>query len=281
MSSKQAGLIGAMKWLVPRYPEQGDKLFKLGSVLTDPYNLESSLTQYTNVAEVPDEDIRDQSNAIRNAIHNFSSQNRSVSASLEAPLSSILDGRFGLEAGSGSTSDIDIAAINITAKAFNPSPDYMNKVLELPEVVERVRSTRFSQSLYIVIGVATAEGLSVTETKDKTSKAGIVASITVPPAGVGGGINASYEKTKGSHSVLSAQNRLNFAYRAREFEYKRWRRTLNEVGDVTAGALMGKGDEEDYPEDGNWDSAKAEFVFLEDSDIDWKEGNDSDSDDLE
>jgi len=57
-------LAGKMKWLVARYPKPVGELICLGSILTDPEDPESSLNR-KNRAEIPAEDILDDSAAIR------------------------------------------------------------------------------------------------------------------------------------------------------------------------------------------------------------------------
>lgn len=271
MSQQQTGLTGAMKWLVLRYPEPKGTLIKLGSVLTDPHDPESSLTQHSNIVRVPETHIRDHSNAVRNAVHTSLSQNLGSSAKLAIPILSTVTGNLGLVGESTSTIKTDITAAEVTAKVFNPSKEYMKQVLELPGVIERLRATVFAQSLYIIIGVATAKELTVAEKRDENCKAEVVASVTVPSASSDNRAELHYDTNQVTSADLVTDGLVDFAYRVREFEYSRipWSQ-LSAGKDVTEGALMGRDSEQESSDDDSYENDKAEFCYLEDEDCDWK-----------
>lgn len=265
-----------MKWLVVRYPEPAGKLIKLGSILTDPYDPESSLTQLSGIVPINAEngvEIRDHSDAVRQAVNSHVSRDVSASLNSDTPGlgSSAPSLATSLQGDQGMISETAVTAPEIKAEVFIPHDRYMDQVLLLGDVKKRLRRTMFTQSLYIIIGVATAKGLSITETRTASSNVRVAASLSTPSSVLKGQAKISFATNQQSSSNLSTHGLVDFAYRVREFYYYPLRGELGNGKDVTLGAMMSNRDELESEENTQNQDGSSSFTYLEEDDEDVKE----------
>jgi hypothetical protein len=227
-----------MKWLVPRYPEEPGTLMILGSILSDPENLESSLNRLSGVVPIPERDVRDQSKAVRQQVQTELSQQSSLL--LKAMSSSpLLGAGVAVEGHLTHGVETTVGALGVSAKVFIPTEEYMKKALEDSSVKKFAKSGLFAKSLYIIVGVATASKLVLKETQSASHGGSVDAQLAPPGSGTELATKAAHEKTGKSTSTLEVEGECDFAYRVREFQYSKIWRSFKDKRDVTEGALFG------------------------------------------
>merc|ERR1712000_238902 len=167
MSQSSGRLAGRMKWLVARYPKESGKLITLGSILTDPEEPETRLNRDEVVPINPD-DIMDESLAVsRKVAAELSEESnvllKAVPPEIFGPGVSV-DGKLT----AGVTTIVE--AMNVQAQVFLPRrpEEYMNASLDHVEVQNWVRKHFFVKCpLYLIVGVATANKLSIKESQSR------------------------------------------------------------------------------------------------------------------
>jgi len=235
MSAPPGGLVGPKVWLVPRYSQPAGTLIKLGSILTNPYNPETSLNLQENLNPI-DIQIRDASHSVRIAITSTSTENTSTKIGGNVPISHIINMRLSLSGSTKQDITTTLKATNITAKYFLPDDAYCRSIFEKPDVVKHVRFGGFPP-LYLIIGVATASQLNVTENiqQDHTTEFTIANSAEARPS-------ISHNQNLSS-TIESSIAGVDFAYRVRELVCYRFLHRITQR-DVIEGTLMSGGVEE-------------------------------------
>jgi hypothetical protein len=234
-----------MKWLVARYPQPPGTLIVLGSILTDPENPESSINRKTGVEPISREDRYDNSPAVRQQVHSALSKNTSALLKAVPPNSPLFSAGVTVEGRSSKDVQTAIEALNIRAEVFIPDKPYMDAALAKPEVVAEVKRGLWAKSLYIIVGVATASGLTVKEDTTAETKVGLEADVAIAGSGATGKAEVSHGKKAAGGVELEVQGDCDFAYRVREFEYSKLFRKFRDQGDRTEGALLGAGRDDD------------------------------------
>ncbi|KAJ3546553.1 hypothetical protein NM208_g1945 [Fusarium decemcellulare] len=273
MPRKPGKPAGSMKWHVLRYPERPGTFVELGAILKDPYEVEDALTQDGGVTSPPLNDIKDVSEATTMAIQsNLATQTH---GHLRALIPTSLPVDVGGSMGAGAESDIEstVRACNVRAKVFRPSEEYMNDVLRNTRVVKHLRESGFGgHTLYVIVGMATAQNLVVSEATNRGRHAEGELHTAVPTmaeAGAGLASGKSFAKAVDftiDHDVV-------FAYRVKEFHWSRIRRKLKEREHITEGAMFDTEDKQ---------SGEGTVPSMEDYDFEFEEfldDNDSDGGD--
>ncbi|PMD47786.1 hypothetical protein L207DRAFT_561205 [Hyaloscypha variabilis F] len=232
----QAGdLVGPMKWLIPRYAEKPGSIMRLGSILTDAENLESSLNLH-NIIEIPEQDKRDASNAVKRYVESELCQSNSllVKAVPLIPAFSAgasVDGHWSHDVRS------TVEALNVRAVVFIPTGEYMEEALKNEHVIGYARRGLFGKRLYIIVGTATASKLSIKENQSSGSGTSSSTNFMAPTvAEVEAGV--SHENGARFQSKLEVGEDCDFAYRVREFLYSK-AFGLRDKGDRTRKAMFG------------------------------------------
>jgi hypothetical protein len=217
-----AGLAGEMKWLVARYPKPPGTMIKLGSILKDPKEPESSLNleSAAGIKAVPN--IRDESVAIKANITSELSTNLSALLELVPPANPIADAAAKLKADKSKSSETVVEALNVRAEIFLPTDEYMKDALTDSKVIAYVKEgVAFSKSVYIIVGVATAEKLNLKETLEKEASASGSISASI----ASGAAKTNAELTGGEKGKIAIDRKIevdcDFAYRVREFIYSK------------------------------------------------------------
>jgi len=257
MAESSGRLVGDMKWLLARYPKAPGKLIKLGSILTKAEEPESSINRNTEIPTIPDRDKYDESIAVRQHISTTFTSNLSALLKADAPANPLASAGAKIQASSNKDVKTTVDAMNVCAEVFIPTEGYMDEALATPEVIKAVaKDLKFTKSLYIIVGVATAGSLKEKEEISEESKASM--SMNVSLAGSGGGGAAELEGGKKANRDMERDidQECDFAYRVREFEYSRMRRKNNkwvDKGDRTKGTMFGADRDDGYevqkPED--------------------------------
>jgi hypothetical protein len=274
MAQTSGQLAGPMKWLVPRYPEEPGTIMVLGSIITDPYDLESSLNRRSGVTPIPKEDIRDNSNAVKRQIQSNLSSNSSVlfKAMPDLPLFG-----GGIAVGGRLTKGVEtiVNALNVRAKVFIPTPEYMEIALENPEIKAFVKKGLFAKSLYIIVGVATTSQLTIKETQSVDAGGSVEGNLKPPNSGTELAVKIDHDQGGKSTSELEVKEDCDFAYRVREFQYSKIWRAFSDKGPLIHGTLFGRREPGSGGMGGNTGKDNGEdvplFEYFEDDDISAKE----------
>lgn len=233
-------LAGERKWLVARYPKPPGKLIFLGSILTDPEEPETSLNRVTGAVDIPERDTIDDSAAVRQRIHSeLSSNNAGI---LQVALPSSLLFSAGLKAESRSSKELKttVEAMGVSAKTFIPDKPYMDEALSNPEIAAFLKRCAWSRSLYMIVGVATAEGLDLTEEQSQARTTVGSGNLSLDGTGTELAGELSHGTTASSGSKAQTTYATDFAYRVREFKYMRHHKKIKDKGDRTEGTMFGK-----------------------------------------
>lgn len=240
MDHSPGQLVGKMLWLVARYPEKPGVIMKLGSILKDPENLESSLNMHS-IEAIPPSSQRDASLAVRNCVETNLRRNNSALIKATASIPVLTGITAGASADGHWKHDVAITvkAMDVKAISFIPSPEYMKKALKNDAVTEYARSNLFGKPLYIVVGVATAKKLHIKEKRSRENKASVSAHLNAQPVGEFEG-KVSHENVASVEAELDVGDECDFAYRIKEFLCSKVL-GLREKGDRTDKAMFGDG----------------------------------------
>ncbi|KAI1827707.1 hypothetical protein F4861DRAFT_331097 [Xylaria intraflava] len=268
------GLIGPMQWLVPRYPEVPGSIMKLGSILKDPRKLESSLNLHT-IPEIDPKAIRDASQAVQTSLGSEMHKKNGLQAKASTNIPIL---------GAGASTGLDmkhrrnvattVNALNARAVVFMPSDDFMAAALADTKVQKFARDCLFSKPLYVVVGVATASKLWVSESRSEGHEVTANPNVSLPIDTTGlisAGADVGFEHARGSlhRSESEIDEECDFAYRVREFFYSKLRRRVKEGDDYTESALFDS--ERSYGGDDE---------FFEEPKFEWLEPEDFTDEDL-
>lgn len=193
---------------------------------------------------MPGELKLDGSTAVRQQIHSQLSTNFGGFINAVPPESPLFSAGVKLEGKSSKEITTTVEAMDIKAEYIVPNDKFVNKVLAQESVISFAKECNFSQSVFMIVGVATAGSLTIDEEqiREKSLAASANAAVTGTGTELGAGIEAG--KTGKVGGKLSVAKPSDFAYRVREFEYRKWRGKFQDKGDRTEGALFADGDDE-------------------------------------
>jgi hypothetical protein len=301
MSESSGRLVGDMKWLVTRYPKTPCTLIALGAILTDPEDPEtrlnrkgaSGVTEPTvpknngngggtastdpkepeiqvnenGAIDLTGEYIQDESAAVQRTIHAEVHKDDSVLFKVAQPLlgaSLSVDGKLKKDR------KTVVEALDVNAKVLLPSDDYMEKSIKIPAVQKHLKSIFYSKKLYMIIGVATAHKLDIEEETARETSFGVNASAPIPgAAGTDMTAEGHHYRSRNAASRLKIEDKVDFAYRIRQFTYWKHRKNKVKMGeDRTKGALFRAGnDDNDGDSDDDDDNFEAVFNEMKDADV--------------
>lgn len=241
MSNQASGrLAGEKKWLVTRYPKPPGKLIFLGSILTNPEEPETSLNRVTGVLDVPEQDTIDDSAAVRQQIHSELSSNVGALLRVVPPTSLLFSAGMKAEGRSSNEISTTVEAMNVSAKSFIPGKSYMDEALKAPEITRFLKGCAWSRSLYMIVGVATAEALGVAEEQSQEKTIVVSANASLDGTGMELAGELSHGTTASSGSRMDTMHATDFAYRVREFKYMKFSKKVKDKGDRTEGTMFGR-----------------------------------------
>lgn len=241
--AESAGWIkGDKLWHVYNYPPKPKTLMLLGSILTNPHDLESTLNrQQVIMAPFPEDKTLDQTEAARMFMR--SELSKSTGGKLKAllPVSPVASAGGGLSAEASSRLENTIEASHVRAVALMPdvAAEFVDEALQLPKVIEHVRRGFFAEPLYMIVGVATCRKLRMGSASGKGRSGALDLNASVAVAGVEGGLGGSREKTASAEFEVEINEERDFAYRVREFQYSRRKKRIKKAVNVTEGAMFG------------------------------------------
>lgn len=241
MAREPGHIAGDMKWHVYRYPQKPGGLMVLGSILARPDDLESSLNYERGIAPFPADKRLDQTQAVRRVIRAELSHN--LGGRLKAVLPTVspfVSAGGGVEAKIAHSAEATVEALGIRAEIIMPgtAKEYIDEALLAPEVLAYVRKGLYARSLYLIVGVATCKKLIMGESASRERGFSVEGDVNLPPAGIETGAGASVGRDASTGSEVEVQEECAFAYRVREFRYKKWSGSIKVADDVVQGALF-------------------------------------------
>ncbi|EHK48682.1 hypothetical protein TRIATDRAFT_214875 [Trichoderma atroviride IMI 206040] len=265
-----------MKWIVTRYPKPSGQLIALGAILSDPEDPETRLNWHSTT-DIDPKYLIDESTAVQRVIHAGISNDDHIMLKL----TQLLGG--GLNASGGAKDDrkTTIDAVDVEAKTFLPDKKYMNACMETPEVQEYVKKCNFSKTLYMIIGVASANKLRIREESSKQRSAGVGVTASYPGGLDLGTVGGCHKNTQTTVSEMGTEQKCDFAYRIREFTYWKYRREKVKMkADRNAGALFRTGNTEndegyDDSDDSDNDAYENVALFNELKEVDVSRSNET------
>ncbi|KAK4196151.1 hypothetical protein QBC40DRAFT_342945 [Triangularia verruculosa] len=246
--TSQHAFAGSERWVVPRYSSKPGTLIRLGSVLTDPEDLESSLNLNT-IPTIPPALLRDATPEVRLSVQTELSKSNSVLAKAAPALEGLLTLGGGIEHSRSNTltSSLNISG-NVKATCFRAEKSYMDQLLKDKEVISYARRG-LGKPMFVVVGVATAGSVEMKETRQKSRKAGVNGKAGVELIGEGE-FGLERERSDSSSTAVKGEGGLDFAYRVREFSYSRVRGVVKDKGDWTGKVLFAGGNKPQVPAKG-------------------------------
>lgn len=246
MSTPSGRLAGEMKWLVARYPKPPGSMIKLGSILTDSTEPESSLNLESKEGIIPVPNVRDESVAVRATITSELSSNLNALLDVKIPGNPIVDAAVKLQADKSKSVETVVDALNVRAEIFLPSDEYMEEALANPKVINFVKGgvLPFSKCVYVIVGVATAEKLNLEEQVKKEKSASASLGASTPGDAAKAQTELSHGQQSSTKIVREIEVDCDFAYRVRQFIYSKMplsKGKWTKGKDITEGTMFGEG----------------------------------------
>lgn len=252
-----------MKWLVARYPKEPGKLIALGNVLIDPEEPETCLN-LGHVQDVENEKVLDESLAVKQRVEaELSSDN---SALLKAMTPPVFGPGVSVNGKLSTDFKTTVEALNVKAKIFIPSKKYMDQSVENSDVQAYIKKHLFAKSLYMIVGVATANELTINEVQSREANASASAGVAPPGSQVEAAAEASHTRRDTTTMALHIKSECDFAYRIRKFRSWKLRDGVKDKGDRSGGALFGRRDDGSDESDDE-DEFTAGFQAFEEEDV--------------
>jgi hypothetical protein len=241
MPNSSGTIRGDKLWHVYRYPQKPNTLMVLGSILTRPDDLESSLNLGSGIEPFPPDKIEDQTAAVRLFMRSELSRTDGGRIKALLPFSPIASAGGGVSASSARSVEATVEASGVRAVAILPhnAQDYFERALQEPCVLEYVRKGIFSKPLYMIVGVATCQRLTMGDASSRKRSGSVDLDASLPAGGVDAGAGVSSEKGSSADSDREVVEECDFAYRVREFQYSRLKKRIKKSANVTDGALFG------------------------------------------
>ncbi|KAI0836731.1 hypothetical protein F5Y06DRAFT_273241 [Hypoxylon sp. FL0890] len=266
MANPSGRIAGPIRWHIYREPQPPNTRMALGSILTKPDDLETSLNYGSGIETFPSDKVEDCTPIVRRII--TSELTKDVGAKLSALLPALpwVHGGGGLQGGRSRNVQAMVESQNIRAQVILPdtAKEYMDRALLNPRVVEYVKECLFTKPLYLIVGVATCSKLTASETRSAKRNASAEAAVNAMGAQVSGSVLAASQGSVGGEYEVDGE--CDFAYRVREFQYSRRRKVFKKSRDVVEGAMFGLDDGDAGVRTDDEGEDVPQFEYLEDED---------------
>lgn len=231
--------VGDMKWLVLRLPFPPNTTVRLGTVLSEPENLESFLNR-NEIPEIDPDDRQDMSNIVKLRLGTELKKEDSALASAVSKFPTFVSAGASADAHREQTSSMTVDALHVKAEVLlQADKKYMPEALKGQGVLAHLRGIYFSKPLYMVVGVATAGRYARIETRERNSGAGASGHANVEGVAKG---ETGFKHKAGArgNTELEVEDMCVFAYRVRQFSYIKFL-GLCDKGDRTQKAMFDPG----------------------------------------
>jgi len=145
-----------------------------------------------------------------------------------------------------------ISSAPFIEKAMSPSPSSATS-----ELVNFLKQTNYEEAVYMIIGLKTVEGASITtfRRKDRSFTAALRVNATPVGLPLSAGPEATYDGEESDETTFQSSTPIVVAYRLKEIKFGKKRET--KIKDYTAGALFGVSDGQDGTLESQVDGADA------------------------
>ncbi|KAI0102722.1 hypothetical protein GGR51DRAFT_277922 [Nemania sp. FL0031] len=259
---KETGYVaGDMKWHVYRYPQKPKTLMVIGSILTQPDDLESSLNYSSGIEPLGLDQVMDQTIAVRRTVRSELSKNAGGRLKAMLPVNPFVSAGAGIEAERTRQLEATVDALDVRAVAIMPdtAKEYVNRALRTPRVVQYVKEGLWARPLYLIVGTATCKRLVMGDTQSRENTVSAEADVGIAGLGVEAGAGISKGQKASAGSEMEVCEECDFAYRVREFQYSRRRRGIKRTEDWVKGAMFSND-----PDDSTLPLTSAEGELLSD-----------------
>ncbi|KAK5635127.1 hypothetical protein RRF57_010839 [Xylaria bambusicola] len=231
---------GDMKWHIYRYPQKPKTLMVIGSILTRPDDLESSLNYSNGIEPLKPDQVMDQTQAVKRTIRSELSKNAGGRLKAMLPVNPFASAGAGFEADRTRQLEATVDALDVRAVSIMPDPakEYINRALATPRVVQYVKEGLWSRPLYLIVGTATCRKLVMSDSQSVEKKASAEADVAMTATGVEAGTGFSKGHQASVGSEMEVEEECDFAYRVREFQYSRRKKGVKRTKDWLEGAMF-------------------------------------------
>nr|AJD23190.1 putative subtilisin [Onygena corvina] len=268
MAQSSGDYLGAVKWRVAPHPRAAGKCITLGSILTNPEDPDSLLNG-DDMKAIDKKDIIIEHNVNR-TLKRQASRDASLLFKILQPL---LSTGLGAEVVHKHDLETMVEAMDIQEQFirtdWKTTGDYIRDRLKAASVQEYLQSCYFQKKLYMITGVATAKRLSIKQVR--TGQGSLGAKLPAfQLVGIDVGAQARFGHTLDSLSKVTIEEPRDFAYRVRQFTYRKFRtKKIKDGSEKSALAFYDTaGDEYDSDE---YESL-ALFKGFEEDDVDRVDG---------
>ncbi|KAI0885922.1 uncharacterized protein GGS22DRAFT_162300 [Annulohypoxylon maeteangense] len=167
MANTSGRIAGPIRWHIYHEPQPPKTRMSLGSILTKPDDLETSLNYGSDFKEIPEEKRENCTPMVQRIIKSELSKDLSGKLSALLPAFPGISAGGGLEGARSSNAQATFVSQNVRAQIISPdtAKEYMDQALLAPKVLEYVRKCLFTKPLYLIVGVATCSNLTASETR--------------------------------------------------------------------------------------------------------------------
>ncbi|KAI3393856.1 hypothetical protein diail_3531, partial [Diaporthe ilicicola] len=228
--------VGDMKWLVLRLPVPPNTVLQLGTVLSEPENVESFLNR-DEIPTIGQDDRLDMSNIVKLHLGTELKKEDHALASALSKFPAFVDAGASADAHREHTTSTTVDALQVKAEVLlQAAKEYMPAALKTQGVLDYLRGCYFRKPLYMVVGVATAGRYARSERQERSSGAGASGHADVPGI-AGGDTELRHERGANADVELEVEDECVFAYRIRQFSYMKLL-GLRDGGDRTQKAMF-------------------------------------------
>ncbi|KAJ8121403.1 hypothetical protein ONZ43_g2132 [Nemania bipapillata] len=240
---KSTGSIaGEMKWHIYRYPQKPNTLMVIGSILTQPDDLESSLNYSSGIEPLGPDQLMDQTQAVRRTVSSELSSNATSRLKAMIPVNPFISAGAGTEGERTRQLEATMDALGVRALAIMPdtAKEYIDRALATPRVAQYVKEGLWARSLYMIVGTATCRKLVLEDTQSRVKRisADLDIGVGILAPSVEAGVGGSKGQESSTSSGVEVQEECDFAYRVREFQYSRRKRGFKNTRDWVQGAMF-------------------------------------------
>lgn len=236
----------------------------LGSILTEPHELESSLNRRQLIkSPFPKDKTEDQTEDAQRFVRSMQSQSTGARLKAVLPFSPVASAGGGLSGEVSRSVEDTVEAEGVRAVVIwqDVATDWVNEALQLASVAKHVQRWAFGVPLFMIVGVATCQRLRMGRARSQGLRGSLEVDGSVGVGGVEAGVGAWRDKAAAGGFEVEIDEERDFAYRVREFQYSRRRKQVKKSADVTAGAMFGNGGGDGNDDDEDGDVVEWEPVF--------------------
>lgn len=238
----------------------------LGSILGLPYAPDASILNFGSIEPIDAHLIKPETELARFAVSQAFNAGLGAKLEVSSPLAPLLSVAPSLGLNFHSTRVESLQAKRFCVTTFwNPPKEYVDRALRIPEVMEYIKESWFTNPVYMVVSVAVAA--VVTRDSRNSSSIDANAGVSVSPPGTGVAFATELSGSRGSRGRLeeeTVEQDTILAYRVRRIQYEKRKDVFVKAKDNESSfGLFGQehDQEEDREDDDNGDSDVPRFTY--------------------